>query len=565
MSRASRTFRVFVSSTFSDLKEERNALQPYVFPRLRDLCARHLTRFQAIDLRWGVSDEAGLDQQAMNICLEEIRRCRIVTPRPNFIVLLGDRYGWHPLPPQIPAHEFEQILAKVDSEERDLLLGSDDRSAGDKGWYRRDDNAVPPAYILQPRTGPYQDNDTWTDVERRLHASLARAVQDMPLEAKDRLKYEASATEQEMVEGALRVEGPETHVGGFFRSLRVKQPDGTFLPIHQAPSDPATRRRMKDVVDLDKQDDLDTGARARLEALRTRFHDFLPGNVQEYDAEWRGSGISTDHIGSLPGDLDECLKLNERADPPHTMCVDVWRWLARIILEEAGRQEREDPLEREITDHEDFATDRARVFVGRAEILESIDRYVSGSDSHPLVVFGPSGSGKSALLAKALERVRARHPEARVVGRFIGATPGSSVGRSLLASLGRQLAHEYQADESTVPAAYNDLIQDFPKRLALATPEETPRPVPRRPRPALRRRQRAESRLAPARPPRARSPGHLDSGPRGRGGGLPARAPHQPSQRGVCAAPPPRAERGRAPARPLAGGGESDVAADPAD
>jgi hypothetical protein len=50
--RSSRTFRVFVSSTFSDLKEERNALQEKVFPRLRDLASAHGCRFQAIDLRW---------------------------------------------------------------------------------------------------------------------------------------------------------------------------------------------------------------------------------------------------------------------------------------------------------------------------------------------------------------------------------------------------------------------------------------------------------------------------------------------------------------------------------
>ena len=38
MAQNTHTFRVFVSSTFSDLKAERNALQAYVFPRLRELC-----------------------------------------------------------------------------------------------------------------------------------------------------------------------------------------------------------------------------------------------------------------------------------------------------------------------------------------------------------------------------------------------------------------------------------------------------------------------------------------------------------------------------------------------
>ena len=65
MAQQARTFRVFVSSTFSDLKAERNALQERVFPRLRQLAAEHGCRFQVIDLRWGVSDQAPLDQQAM--------------------------------------------------------------------------------------------------------------------------------------------------------------------------------------------------------------------------------------------------------------------------------------------------------------------------------------------------------------------------------------------------------------------------------------------------------------------------------------------------------------------
>jgi hypothetical protein len=65
---ATRTFRVFVSSTFEDLKEERDALQRDVFPKLRTLCGQHGARFQAIDLRWGVRDEAALDHGPLGIC-----------------------------------------------------------------------------------------------------------------------------------------------------------------------------------------------------------------------------------------------------------------------------------------------------------------------------------------------------------------------------------------------------------------------------------------------------------------------------------------------------------------
>src|SRR5512136_2469982 len=151
MAQTSRTFRIFVSSTFSDLKAERNALQEKVFPRLKELAESHGCHFQAIDLRWGVSEEAALDQQAMKICLGEIERCQKVSPRPNFIILLGNRYGWRPLPYEIPVDEFEHIFAFIPENEQPLVAQ----------WYRKDENALPPVNILQARTGEFVAPETW--------------------------------------------------------------------------------------------------------------------------------------------------------------------------------------------------------------------------------------------------------------------------------------------------------------------------------------------------------------------------------------------------------------------
>ena len=88
-------------------------MQRYVFPKLRELCEQNEARFQSIDLRWGPSEEAALDQQTMNTCMEELGLCQRLTPPPNFILLLGDRYGWIPLPPQVPATEFDVDNARL--------------------------------------------------------------------------------------------------------------------------------------------------------------------------------------------------------------------------------------------------------------------------------------------------------------------------------------------------------------------------------------------------------------------------------------------------------------------
>ena len=185
----SRTFRVFISSTFSDLKAERNALQEKVFPRLKKLAAANGCRFQAIDLRWGVSDEAALDQRTMKICLSEVDRCQNKSPRPNFIVLMGDRYGWKPLPYEIPADEFEQIIKHISEDEKTLITT----------WYLKDINAFPAAYILQPRKAEYIEYHVWEKVENQIRSIFLSAIDKINITPEVMIKYTASATEQEIM------------------------------------------------------------------------------------------------------------------------------------------------------------------------------------------------------------------------------------------------------------------------------------------------------------------------------------------------------------------------------
>jgi WD40 repeat protein len=460
MAQSSKTFRIFVSSTFSDLKEERNALQKYVFPRLRDLCMQHSCRFQAIDLRWGVSEEAGLDQQTMKICLEEIARCQKTTIRPNFIVLLGDRYGWCPLPAEIPEDEFRQIIEKVTSDVDKKLITQ---------WYNCDENAVPPVYCLKERVVIIGDDATddqkkaaqekefeeWGRIEKDLRSILTKAIDQLGWQNDDhrRVKYEASATEQEINQGALKPSDAKKHVFCFFRKING-------LPQNIS---------AKDFCDIDNDGNLDDDAQSQLHNLKTRLCAQLPGNVSKYNANWTDKGLSTYHIGTLPEKLEDCLKLIDADTIPSGLCVDVWKKLSKVIKEEIAQFEDVDALEKEIDNHNEFGKERARFFVGRDSTLEKISDYVKGTDTRPLTVFGVSGSGKSALMARAFELVESEHKDAEVIVRFIGATPESSDGRALLESLCRQISRRYGADESTIPNDYMKLVEELPKRLSLAT------------------------------------------------------------------------------------------------
>jgi hypothetical protein len=181
-------FRVFVSSTFEDLRAERDALHGQVFPALRARCRASGARFQAVDLRWGVSEEAALDQRTMAVCLEEIRRCLETTPRPNFLVLLGDRYGWVPLPDPVPVDRLLDARSRSSTDDRRLL---DD-------WYELDLNAAPPEYRLRSRIGTVAEGPgVWAQIEARL-----RRVFETPS-----ARLLPSATEQEITVGALATGG----------------------------------------------------------------------------------------------------------------------------------------------------------------------------------------------------------------------------------------------------------------------------------------------------------------------------------------------------------------------
>jgi len=84
----SREIRVFISSTFSDMREERKHLNTKVFPELRSMCEKRGVVFTEVDLQWGITQEQSENGGAVEICLEEINRCH-----PHFIGILGERYG----------------------------------------------------------------------------------------------------------------------------------------------------------------------------------------------------------------------------------------------------------------------------------------------------------------------------------------------------------------------------------------------------------------------------------------------------------------------------------------
>ncbi|CAC9496546.1 conserved hypothetical protein [Leishmania infantum JPCM5] len=91
-----RVCRFFISSTFLDMNNERNAITLDIFPRLRRWAAEaglKVTLLE-VDLRWGIPALATSRNLSTSVCLNEVSRCS-----PFFIGIIGARYGTSPPTP----------------------------------------------------------------------------------------------------------------------------------------------------------------------------------------------------------------------------------------------------------------------------------------------------------------------------------------------------------------------------------------------------------------------------------------------------------------------------------
>ncbi|KAI8616409.1 hypothetical protein BC830DRAFT_204068 [Chytriomyces sp. MP71] len=178
------------------------------------------------------------------------------------------------------------------------------------------------------------------------------------------------------------------------------------------------------------------------------YFDSHPASLAALHAQLRAN-----RTYSVPWNATEGF--NPSVDKSHaaylkTFCDDSARILAETVLRQyAAREESMDALELEVADHARVARGLAETFVGRIGVLEEMERVLRGDSTHALVIYGPAGIGKSALLAKLIHDVR--DPEnplhhAVFVSRFVGATRDASNLHSLVSSVCEQIARMYGVD-----------------------------------------------------------------------------------------------------------------------
>ena len=407
---------MFLSSTFRDMHAERDHLSRMVFPELRSRCEQRGVEFVGIDLRWGITQEEAERTGTLAVCLEEIDRCR-----PFFVCLLGDRFGWVPPPDAIPEEFFERVRHAPAG-----LLGDE---IGLETWYRLDETSVPPVRRLR--------------LDRPITEEVATALADF-WEAAGLPHAGDSITAREILHGVLEAGHPSTHALVYIRK-RGPHLDPAFpsalVPVF-VEQDPRRRaklealgQRIRERADRVVVRDYEVGyAGLRIESS------FLPSELSSAERDLLKDGvIQPAEWPVLSPAMCAALEVHGTVAPSgiealgEQVLADLW---SAIDLELAEPAQSLDAHARERTQHERFLVERTRLFVGREDLLLRLLAYVGAGDDHePLVVTGPPGSGKSALLAETARRCREQFPNALVVPHFIGAIAQSVELTTTLRSL----------------------------------------------------------------------------------------------------------------------------------
>jgi len=101
-----------------------------------------------------------------------------------------------------------------------------------------------------------------------------------------------------------------------------------------------------------------------------------------------------------------------------------------------------DPLDHLAFEHETYAQSRFKIYIGRKEYFETLDKHARG-ESPPLVILGESGSGKSALLSNWSIEYRRKNPDELFIMHFIGSTPEAADWMSMLRRIMGELKRRF--------------------------------------------------------------------------------------------------------------------------
>lgn len=393
-----------------------------------------------VDMRWGVRDEATDDHQTVNLCSREIKNCQRMSLGPNFVALLGDKYGFRPLCNKIKSTEYRAI--------RRCLIEQDINTDFLDTWYKEDQNAVPAEYLLQPISSILKnftnkkepelqalDQRIWQAIQERLHELLMigsnRLVKQGRMSEQEQLmKYSISVTEREVIEGCLDLQDAKSHCLVYERSIvdlrahldKCLANLTSQLASNLSPTNPADSK-VQSSFGLDRKDSTarkaslkigndmislttsvaQNAAERRVDKTRRLIGRYIDLNSK--DGIWGGDEEAQCALANLKeikleGKLKACwrnltkykvhwheqegvsLKSEEHKHYLNELTEHFYTNMTRMIRR-ACRSEQanfKSGLIGEVLQHSHYANHVSKTFHGRADDLDKIGKYILSSD-----------------------------------------------------------------------------------------------------------------------------------------------------------------------------------------
>ncbi|KFV95448.1 Leucine-rich repeat and WD repeat-containing protein KIAA1239, partial [Fulmarus glacialis] len=439
-----------------DTIAERSALREHVYPKLREFCRENYgLEFQVIDLYWGVEADEWDSPELQKTRMKLLEDCLKSSAGPCFVGLLGEKYGNIRIPGEVESAEFEMILdAAVEAKLETRIL---------EEWYCRDENAVPPAYYLRPKSEMlknYQNTmesssnsmneNKWQDISEEIKKIFKTAVKLLYEKGKMKhsqaKRYLSSAIEDEL-DFALGKQTP-----AFLKKcvcyIRKIANIERFVKIPEM-------GKYMDVVHTAGKFLRDPEAHEKLIKLRDEFIPTIvaSSNLRVY--------TSVTHC-------DMKLGYSQEVENHYIEGLGKQFYEDMIDIIQATVQQNFDTetdlLYDEVLQHSSLCKTYSTFYEYRCEALNIVHKYVLPSKIghiNPLIIYGGPCTGKTLLLAEVakksyswLQEEMGPDSDPVVVIRFLGSTETSTDLKNILQSICEQLAVNYRC-----------LVQSYPKKI----------------------------------------------------------------------------------------------------
>ncbi|XP_008285789.1 NACHT and WD repeat domain-containing protein 1 [Stegastes partitus] len=325
------------------------------------------------------------------------------------MALLGNRYGHRALPRLIPEKQFEVLLSKLCKNSEGVKQLNQ--------WFLKDNNAVPPTYVLQPITAHFphysdlrpesrQQHDShvlsWRLTETQLLQLLRSAATDSEaagdITTEQKQHFHTSVTEREFEQGLWK----DNHLPPALLFVRE-------IPRQRVRDGP---KRLAKFMDITADGLLDTEAQGLLSGLKSRLYATSQQILNLHCVELSRGSIDPkrkEHAQYLDSVCEQFVsQMKARIGAAVDLPVDAGR---RRIWGNT-QEEKEDVstwVVEEVMQHVDMSVELSKGLHGREGLLGKLclAMWESTNVRHsPLVVHGAAGIGKTALLCKLAQEMR---------------------------------------------------------------------------------------------------------------------------------------------------------------